>query len=303
MPVYKNTVDLTNIKTTNGYNIDNKNKELAEMRTSVRSNTNDAKDEQRERIVIICAVDVEYKNAKEAFKVDGVSPLTDKEDDFGFRYLNFPYKQFEIILIKTPDKGMISAASVATASILAFHPKLVAMTGICAGRNKKTALGDIIIAKRTFDYEAGKIEKNLTRHRPDPIPIPKGIGTAIQYIEFLNSDFIDCVPHEKKKDAIELKINVHFKHIASGSSVLCNSEIFENITKEQDEVYGVDMEAYGIAYAANYLDTAWIVIKGIQDYADEQKSDIEDKYRECAAFSSVLVLQKLLNSDDFLNSI
>ena len=57
--------------------------------------------------------------------------------------------------------GMASAASLTTRAILAMRPKLVAMTGICAGRTQKTSLGDIIIADQVYDYTAGKKSEQL----------------------------------------------------------------------------------------------------------------------------------------------
>lgn len=266
---------------------------------SLESNANFAKTTDKKRIIILCAVDEEYKIVRKVFKFNSRKHLTDKEEDFGFRYNKDDYKHLEIILIPLLDKSMVSVASVATSAIAAFRPKLIALTGTCAGRKGKTQLGDIVIAKCTFNYEAGKIEKDQKRHCPDPISIPKGLRATIQYIDFSANDLTDSSPLVREG----IQPDVHFKHIASGSSDLCNPDVFESITKEQDEVFGVDVDAYGLAYAADFMSTVWIVLKGVEKFADAQISTINQKDKECAAYSSALLLKNLLDSDEILNSI
>jgi nucleoside phosphorylase len=39
-----------------------------------------------------------------------------------------------------------------------YRPRLAAMTGICAGDKRRVALGDLIVAERTFTFDAGSIE-------------------------------------------------------------------------------------------------------------------------------------------------
>src|SRR5205823_4954435 len=41
-----------------------------------------------------------------------------------------------------------------------YHPHLAVMTGICAGDKRYVALGDLIVAERTFAYDGGKIVKD-----------------------------------------------------------------------------------------------------------------------------------------------
>ena len=61
------------------------------------------------------------------------------------------------------------AASLATRSILCFSPNLVVMTGICAGRQQKTDIGDILLASSVYDYTAGKVVETGNLVRPDAI--------------------------------------------------------------------------------------------------------------------------------------
>lgn len=61
-----------------------------------------------------------------------------------------------IIAATALRKGMAASSSLSTKLILKFQPKILAMTGICAGVRSKTNLGDVIIASPTWDWGSGK---------------------------------------------------------------------------------------------------------------------------------------------------
>ena len=64
--------------------------------------------------------------------------------------------------------GASITAARATALIEELNPACLAMCGICAGNKKEVALGDVIVADRLYDYEAGKhtvsTDKDGQRH-------------------------------------------------------------------------------------------------------------------------------------------
>ncbi|WP_206003191.1 phosphorylase family protein [Paraburkholderia polaris] len=47
--------------------------------------------------------------------------------------------------------------AVASVFANAYRPRLIGMTGICAGRRSKVNLGDVIFAERVWSYDAGKV--------------------------------------------------------------------------------------------------------------------------------------------------
>jgi nucleoside phosphorylase len=57
-------------------------------------------------------------------------------------------------------------AVIAAAPLLELHPEIrcVAMCGVCAGRRGDVALGDVIVADRTWPYDAGKIKAAVDEH-------------------------------------------------------------------------------------------------------------------------------------------
>jgi nucleoside phosphorylase len=63
----------------------------------------------------------------------------------------------------------------------------------------------------------------------------------------------------------------------------------------QDDTVALDMEAYALGAAADTMNTKWLVIKTVQDFADGNKSATEGDIRPFAAYSSAKLLQILLD--------
>jgi nucleoside phosphorylase len=57
---------------------------------------------------------------------------------------------------RAPDMGKGSALTTLLPLVNTLQPSCIAMCGVCAGRPKKTALGDVIVGERLYDYDAGK---------------------------------------------------------------------------------------------------------------------------------------------------
>lgn len=270
---------------------------------SEESNVNATSEGEKKSVVIICAVDDEWTNAEEVFNINHKSRKKDKQGLYGFRYTHNDCDDYDIYIVRIQRAGLVPAAAITASAILAFNPQLVAMTGICAGRSDKTQLGDIVVATQTFDYEAGKIEDKVRRDRPKPEAISEDLRIALEEINSEFGNLIDEIPSDKTQNTTDLRIKIHLGEMASGSSVVCNKKEIEKLTQKHDDIRGVDMEAYGVAYAAMRLHTTWIVIKGIQDFGDGEKSENEKSYRQCAAYASALLLQKYLEKQDFRDNI
>ena len=66
------------------------------------------------------------------------------------------------------------------------------------------------------------------------------------------------------------------------------------VLDNEGNLYGIDMEAYGVAVAASSLGTKWFVAKGVQDYADGNKSSTEEDGRTFAAYVSAILVGKII---------
>ena len=200
-----------------------------------------------------------------------------------------------IVVVSQNFMGMTEASRTATAAILAFHPKIMMMAGICAGKKNETKLGDLIIADKAFDYSTGKLYETGLEHRPPHRPINDALASFVNNAWINQSDLIFAKINEKFSGDPLSGCKIRFTSMGSGPWVVDTEKVFEDI---RDHVVGncisLDMEAYAVALAADQLKTPWVIVKSVQDYADGKKSKTEKASRAYAAFSSTYLLCEYL---------
>ncbi len=78
-------------------------------------------------------------------------------------------RQLRIRTTWAPYKGCEHAQAVASKLIIQHPARCLAMSGICAGRRGKVALGDVIFAERLWSYDAGKttVKDGTTKFEAD----------------------------------------------------------------------------------------------------------------------------------------
>ena len=247
-------------------------------------------------VVIVVAVPDEKDGVNNAFGVPRGSPRSlDLMDKYRFGYHLLEQDGLSIALLIQPGMGMTQSSSLATRAILAFKPKLIAMVGICAGRKEKTNLGDIIIASSVFDYTAGKQYVDRFGPRPQSHPFDTAISEYIAASVIENHELVGKIIDSYQGVKPTHQVKIHFKPIASGTAVVDDPEIVSEIVKTQDDLAGIDMEAYALAVAANILRTKWMVVKSVQDFADGEKSQTETGMRPFAAYASAKLMQLIIN--------
>jgi nucleoside phosphorylase/CheY-like chemotaxis protein len=210
-------------------------------------------------------------------------------------------KSINIVSASAVKMGMSNIAVLATKMIMNFRPKVIVILGICAGKRYDVKLGDILIADRTFDYQAGKVKQINGKEifYPDPD------------IHALNSTFLnkfddkkevwtnDIASYWKKLTGDKTKIdpNAHIGLIGSGAAVMAKDNTFMDIEEHNRKILGIDMEAFGLFVAAektlSHNNPKAVFIKSVQDYADSKKdgdpsSEEKDAFRKYGAFSSAI---------------
>ena len=264
-----------------------------EIQPSEEENTSKTK---KVDVAIIVAVPNEKDGVYSAFGLPkGLKRQLDLLDKYHFDYVLFEHEGLNIALLIQTGMGMTQSSSLTTRAILGLQPKLVAMVGICAGRKDKTQLGDIIVASNVFDYTAGKQYVDRFGPRPRSYPLDDSLASYIVSSVLgdheLTGKIVDGYQGEKPKNSVEIQ----YKPLASGTAVVDDPQVLEEIIKTQDDLAGIDMEAYALAVSANILRTKWIVIKTVQDFADGEKTTTENGIRSFAAYSSAKLLELILS--------
>ena len=211
-------------------------------------------------------------------------------------YLECEGQRLTVCATSAPRMGMVSSALTASSLINLLKPRLIVMSGICAGVRGKVKMGDVLFADPAWDFQSGKRVRNDQNSqfamRPHQIPAPHKIRRHMEQIR------------DDRKTLAELSgafdgnapgiTRVMLGPIASGSAVLADGEVVKEIRAQHQELIGIEMEIYGMyaaAHAASAPQPKFFAAKGVCDFADPDKEDDNQRY---AAYASANVVRLLL---------
>lgn len=199
-----------------------------------------------------------------------------------------------IVTTKLPQMGMVAAATVSMKLITNFVPRYIIMPGIAAGVKSEYEFGDIIIPREVKDYCSGKYttpsnKQEREEARKNPLKFFVPTASSISTDEDIFNSVMDNYELELQRihnawSGHELyKVpSIRKGYMASGDSVVQNDEVVKiMVTNHLRQADGLDMEAYGMYYAARQSLTPKpipICMKAISDFADKEKSDAHQDY-------------------------
>jgi len=168
------------------------------------------------------------------------------------------------------------------------QPRIAIMTGICAGDAQQAHLGDLVVAERTFTYDNGKFtldEQGRSVHLHDTLTYHLD-ANILQFLGLFDEWKPLVARLKRPPSSREPRETIcHLKAMASGSAVRADHP-FEDIRAPVRGTVAIDMEgaAFGLVMSRHPL-IRWLVVKGICDYADQNKND---EYHDYAARASSL---------------
>jgi nucleoside phosphorylase len=211
--------------------------------------------------------------------------------------------RLSVIVTRAPMMGMPAAGVTASKLISAFHPRILAITGICAGVRNKTKVGDILIADPCFDWGSGKwvLDKKSRSLKFRPAPYQWRVDEAVRGAadklggdkDFLARIHASFVPEKKKDKSPKEPPQLKIEAMASGASVLQAKALMDDVAEQHKNVVGVEMETYAVYTAAQYAPEPkplCVSIKAVCDFGDEKKAD---GYHAYAAHVSAKFLEEL----------
>lgn len=195
-----------------------------------------------------------------------------------------------------PRMGMVSSALIAAKLIEHLRPRLLVMTGVCAGVSGKVQLGDVLFADPSWDYQSGKRVKDggSTGFSIDPHQLDVAASLRA-HADQLRADrvFLRSVRDAWQGDAPG-ELNLSIGPVASGSAVLADGASLDEIKRQQRTLIGIEMEIYGLFAAAHLAPDPQpmpAAFKAVCDFADPDKSDVNQRY---AAYTSACVATAFL---------
>jgi nucleoside phosphorylase len=204
-------------------------------------------------------------------------------------------------------QGQAFAAGFSTHSLTHWKPSRLVLVGIAGSLEPdRILLGDVVVSTHIFGYEVGDAEGGDIHFRPtfnqigalDLDRIRAFLDDPVEYPAWQKecSDAAPAAGVENLSRAPEL----HLEVTASGEYVVKSIEFGKKLRDEIDEhISAVEMEARGL-HQAIYLNsrrTDGLMIRGVSDYADENKSALEKQskagYRKFATANAARLLRRL----------
>jgi len=211
-------------------------------------------------------------------------------------FLECEGRKITICATSAARMGMVSTALTAAALINRVKPRLIMMSGICAGVRGKVRMGDVLFADPAWDFQSGKRVRDGANSqfsmRPHQLHAPHKIRRHLEQIRDdrealtkLSADFDGEAPAVTR---------VMIGPVASGSAVLADGDVVQEIKAQHQELIGIEMEIYGLyaaAHAASAPQPKFFAVKGVCDFADPDKGDDHQRY---AAYASANVARLLI---------
>lgn len=190
--------------------------------------------------------------------------------------------EVRVIAASSERMGVSSASELASRVAFQFSPKIMIMTGICAGIRGKVQLGDIVVADFSWDWSSGKVGQDDSGNlifSPDPHQIPLNVKLKNRLKSFVGStDVLDNLYMAWNRRRGDSPPGFSVSPMACGPQVLANSKKVDEIIEHNRKVMAIDMESYGFMNACNSLGIVSMVVKGVCDFADREKNDGAQEY-------------------------
>ncbi len=196
--------------------------------------------------------------------------------------------EYLIAVTMLSQMGNVEAGIHTIRAINELNPSYVLMVGIAAGVKNEVNLGDVIISTQVIYYEQAKQTPDGLRQRPISVLADHSmLHSAQNYndISWHNLITVERPQQKPKGSAGSDTPKVHFGPFAVGDKVIAGQDFTTALTHFHSKLIGIEMESYGVAAAAASAPARprFLAIRGISDFADEDK---DDDWREYAAASA-----------------
>lgn len=222
-------------------------------------------------------------------------------DDITYFYegeLDIRGEKYSVIASAAPRMGLVPAALHAAKLAGEFRPRLLVMTGICAGVSGKVNPGDVILANPVWEWQSGKriVADGEAYFQSDPHQLDVDRKITARFEQLIDDSslwaaimngWLGAKPTTPLKGLIG--------PLASGSVVAADGTTIRDIQKTQHrKLIGLEMEIYGVYAAAREFSAntpLTFALKAVSDLADAGKSD---DYQTYAAYTSASTLHYFL---------
>ena len=198
------------------------------------------------------------------------------------------------LCILQPSMGLVEAATTTAQALERYRPKIVAMSGICAGVGPEINLCDLVIPTLCWEYQAGKWHKDGFKIEPYSVSPPHqtlSIVTQLTEQQDINEKLLSGIPK------MGLSPQIHLGPMATGSAVIADQTKMSEIAAQHRKMIALDMEMYSVFKACQRSSPApqFFGVKTVVDTGDTNKSDTYHEFGcTLSARFTVAAISKLL---------
>ncbi|WP_052230325.1 hypothetical protein [Streptomyces sp. CT34] len=236
-------------------------------------------------MVVLTALQVEYEAVRQHLEdVREIELPQGTLLDVG----RIPGLNWEVALAETGPTNT-RAALVTQPAIEYFDAEAVFFVGVAGALKDNIRLGDVVVARKVYDYQGGRESVDGFEARPDAWRPSHDMDQLVRSAR-RNKPWAFLTPGPQPVAPPQ----VHFEPIASGDVLIGSreSETARRIRSHYNDAVAVDMESQGVAHAAGMHRTVRMLsVRGISDFAGPGKaaSDAagsqETASRHAAAFA------------------
>ena len=246
--------------------------------------------------VIICAL---VKEA-DAFQLAGYHVEDIKTLD-GLNCRKIVVDDLKGVIVTAPRAGLVTAAILATQAIYLFHPRLICMSGICAGVPKAAGIYDVVLPDFCHQNDSGKWTDEGFEQEVYSIPIDHQLRVALE-TTISDKNFVKRVKEgitlsqsEYPESAENFDFKVFLAPTSSGSAVVADSAKTKQIGGQQRKLSAFEMESFAI-YESARLSPSKPFFFSAKAVVDDGASNKGDHFHRVACLISAKVLIQCLAS-------
>jgi nucleoside phosphorylase len=189
---------------------------------------------------------------------------------------------YKVVVVLTSDAGTVDAVATTGDLIRHWNPRYVIMLGIAGGISRDgLTLGDVVVADQVIEYEYAKELPEHTELRPR---VHRCDALLLSRVKDL-SNWSHSIDVPRPLGPLRTVPKLFVGPIASGNKVVANGQGREKFRSLHPHMLAVEMEGEGVATAAWQLSQpkGVLVVRGISDLADSNKSDEWQPYAAATA--------------------
>lgn len=222
--------------------------------------------------LIFCALSIERNAFQETDCILGIkkniSGMNCQEiiigDSYGF-------------IITPRGMGLVNMAIISTKAIELFQPRIVAMSGICAGIDGESNFLDIIVGKTCWEYQTGKWKDGFFQQEPYQSDLSRDLQVDLE--QSSDSEYlINNIRSGLYSSALK-NMKIKIAPISSGSAVIADKDMMNKIGMQHRKMAGLEMEMYSL-YESAAQSLSNPLVFGAKSVVDLGSADKDDQYQE-----------------------